>query len=387
MIGTIARVVRNEGVASAWRRAADRGADAIHVAVLRTRGLRAASRTPIAILNVAASGTALRSRLAEERLLRDIALLQPGLLTMFTSRSHARAMPATFDDSVREALSTTSATAVHFEGMNDVPLDAALRLARSGMPIILGLHDLSLFNGRWQDVDTPAAALVARRAIARDLLMAARAVIVPSHSLLEEHRRLFAIPHLDGSVIQPGVRPVSASTSTSTVGTRNAIAFAGSVTRSKGAHLLPEFAGLIGDTKLHVFGGGDGDLLAALRRAPNVIVHGYYRGGHLPTLLQRHGIGLVVLPSIVPEAFSLVLSEAWVAGAAVASFDIGAQAERIRRYGGGWLTPLANGAGGLAVIANDWNARRINKDIPTGMASPLDSAARHIDFYRALGLL
>ena len=56
-----------------------------------------------------------------------------------------------------------------------------------------------------------------------------------------------------------------------------------------------------------------------MRRLPNVNVHGYYRAGALPSLLARYGIGLIVLPSIVPETFSLVLSEARLAGVAVVS--------------------------------------------------------------------
>ena len=94
------------------------------------------------------------------------------------------------------------------------------------------------------------------------------------------------------------------------------IAYAGSVKRHKGGHLLPEIAAMLAarGATLHVFGGGDVDLLRPLRRLPNVVVHGYYRSDALPSLLARHRIGLVLLPSIVPEAFSLTMSEAWRAG-------------------------------------------------------------------------
>ena len=47
-----------------------------------------------------------------------------------------------------------------------------------------------------------------------------------------------------------------------------------------------------------------------------------------------------MLPSIFPETWCLSLAEAWRAGLRVVAFDIGAQAERIRRTGRGFLLPL-----------------------------------------------
>ena len=47
-----------------------------------------------------------------------------------------------------------------------------------------------------------------------------------------------------------------------------------------------------------------------------------------------------MLPSIFPETWCLSLAEAWRAGLRVVAFDIGAQAERIRRTGRGILLPL-----------------------------------------------
>ncbi len=53
---------------------------------------------------------------------------------------------------------------------------------------------------------------------------------------------------------------------------------------------------------------------------------------------QRADIGF--LPSIWPETWCLALGDAWRAGLAVAAFDLGAPAERIRATGRGWLLPL-----------------------------------------------
>ena len=48
-----------------------------------------------------------------------------------------------------------------------------------------------------------------------------------------------------------------------------------------------------------------------------------------------------------PETWCLSLAEAWQAGLAVAAFDVGAQAERIRGTGRGFLLPLGLPAGSV----------------------------------------
>jgi O-antigen biosynthesis protein len=418
MIRTIGTVIRGEGLASALRRANERIGDALHAAALRARGAFAGAGDA-SILNVAASGTALRlggvqtqlaARLDVERNLRPVALLAPGVLELSTPRPHARRIATDIETGIREALALTGARSVHFEGMHDVPFDAVTRLIESGIRVMLSVHDFSLFCARphlveepmerfcfySQDLDRCERCLrqtwdvrkdsqLARRTLGRKLLSSATGGIFPSRFLLEQHRQLFSLPNLAGEVIEPGVaaldRPVHSS------GAGRAIAYAGSVKVHKGAHLLPELARLLGNVEVHVFGGGDEDLLRAMRRIPNITIHGYYRGGTLPDLLARNGIGLVVLPSLWPETYSLVLSEAWLAEAAVAAFDLGAQAERIRGQGGGWLAPLESGVAGLARIIDDWMAGRITAAIPHTVASPADAAAAHVELYRTCGVL
>jgi glycosyltransferase involved in cell wall biosynthesis len=405
MIRTIASVIRGEGLPSALRRSNERIGDALIDLALRSRGAFESPRD-IAILNVAASGvssrlggvqTQLAARLHDERALREVALLSPGVL----ERSGRRQVAADPESGIREAIAITGARTVHFEGMDGVPLAAALRLIESGIRVIISVHDFSLFCARphlleepmkqfcfysqdfdrchrclRQTWDVDSNAQRDRRTLAQQLLSSATALIFPSQFLLDQHRRLFALPDLAGEVIAPGV----AANNIQAREGRHGIAFAGSMKRHKGAHLLPELAGLI-DAKLHVFGGGDEDLFRAMRRVPNIKIHGYYRRGALPSLLAHHGIGLVVVPSIVPESYGLVLSEAWLAGASVAAFDLGAQAERIRLHGGGWLAPLESGAAGLAQIINDWRSRR-STSVTIAMTTPLDAAVAHVELYR-----
>ena len=57
-------------------------------------------------------------------------------------------------------------------------------------------------------------------------------------------------------------------------------------------------------------------------------------------LIKAQNAALALLPSICPETWCLSLGEAWRAGLRVVAFDIGAQAERIRRTGRGLVLPL-----------------------------------------------
>jgi glycosyltransferase involved in cell wall biosynthesis len=112
-----------------------------------------------------------------------------------------------------------------------------------------------------------------------------------------------------------------------------------------------------------------------------------YRAGALPSLLARHRVGLVVLPSIVPESYGLTLSESWLAGAAAAAFDHGALAERIRRHGGGWVAPLESGAAGLAEIVEHWMSGQASEPAPHATSSPTEAAVAHHRLYQKWRLL
>jgi glycosyltransferase involved in cell wall biosynthesis len=369
MIRTIAAVIRGEGAASAARRTGERIGEAAQHAAFRMRGLfAAAGQTPI--VNVALGGVAprtggvaiqLMARLRAERTLRSVALLHPGTLFLSTPFAHERRIAASdFTTSVRDALSITGARAVHVEGTYGLPLADTLRLIDAGIAVVISVHDFSLAGD-----------------LARQLLGAATGVIFPSQFLLDRHRELFAA---SGEVVEPAIPAAERIVQIDPA--RKGIAYAGSVKRHKGGHLLPEIARGLDD--LHVFGGGDEELLRPLRRMPNVSVHGYYRSGTLPSLLARHGIGLVLIPSIVPEAYCMTMSEAWMAGASVGAFDLGAPAERIRRDGGGWLAPIESGAEGLVEIVERWRSEG-GPPVPRVTALPIDAARAHVELYRRWG--
>jgi len=80
----------------------------------------------------------------------------------------------------------------------------------------------------------------------------------------------------------------------------------------------------------------DGRLLDTGR----VFVTGEYRADEAAPLIQAQNASLAWVPSIWPETWCFTLSEAWRAGLRVATFDLGAQAERVRRTGRGIVLPL-----------------------------------------------
>lgn len=406
MIGTIANVVRGERLASAMRRANERIAAASRDALLRARGIITRSHGA-AILNIAPGGIAprtggvavqLAARLAEERELRNVALFHRERLTLSAPASHIRRV-TTIDD----ALALTRAAALHIEGTGGMELDEILHWT-SRMPVTISVHDFSLFcetgNLLEHSVDrfcgysrdplrcarcTPHQDAVRHRDLARRVLTSAAGLVFASQFLLDAHRELFNLPLRDALVIEPPTPALPAHTR------GDAIAFAGSVGVHKGAHLLPEIATALAarNWPLHVFGGGDLALLRALRAHRNVVVHGYYRAGTLPSLLARHGVGHVLLPSIVPESFSLTLSETWLAGATAIAFDHGAPAHRIREHGGGRLVPLDAGVAGIIdAIDAALRAPRTDDDARRrALTSPAAAARAFANAYRAWGLI
>jgi glycosyltransferase involved in cell wall biosynthesis len=78
----------------------------------------------------------------------------------------------------------------------------------------------------------------------------------------------------------------------------------------------------------------------ALLATGRVFITGEFGRDEATGLIRAQAAHLAFLPSIWPETWCYALSDMWEAGLAVAAFDIGTPAERIRRAGGGWLLPL-----------------------------------------------
>ena len=190
--------------------------------------------------------------------------------------------------------------------------------------------------GRNIEEDISVAALRARSA---KVLSGARRLSVPSADAATRLRRHFpesrpiVEPHEDdGAVVSRFVRP----------GRPLRVCIVGGIGVEKGFDVLlacardAEARGLpiefivVGHTR------DDRRLLATGR----VFITGPYDDAEVEALIRAQDAHLAFLPSIWPETWCFTLGHAWRAGLAVAVFDIGAQAERIRRTGRGWVFPL-----------------------------------------------
>ena len=102
-----------------------------------------------------------------------------------------------------------------------------------------------------------------------------------------------------------------------------------------------------------------------LLAAGPVFVTGNYAEAEAITLIRKQRAQIALIPSIFPETWCFALSRAWQAGLATAVFDIGAQAERVRRTGRGWVLPL-----GLSPRALNDALLRLAPDAPPGQCPP-----------------
>ncbi len=363
---TIVRVAHGEGLGSVAVRAGERVSEAWQRRMRIVRGAAAPLPHP-RVLNVLTlppsprlGGVAvqLNARLDEERRLRDVALFDQRLLHV-----GPRAWRV-------ESLGAIDARTLIVEGaFGDLTV-----IPEGGVELILAIHDFSLISSHPHELEVDEV----RREIARRLLERARVTIFPSNFLRDAYRAV--VPRLEARLIEPGIADVVVPVAP----LRNRIAFAGSVKPHKGGVLIPEIIRAAGDAEWHVFGGGDVELLRPVRGL--AAVHGYYRSGSLSQLLARHRIGLAILPSIVPESFSLALSECWSAGVPVVAFDHGAIAERVRAHGGGFLVPREAGVEGIAACVRDW-LRGATMTVPARVPSARDAAAAHVALYEELGVL
>lgn len=331
---------------------------------------------------------------------------------------------APFAAAVEWALAQTGAGAVQIEGAADLPLRTVLAVARH-VPLVLAVHDFTLFCVRahlfalpddrfcgWcRDAERCRRCLRAdgagfdveylaeRREVAAALLEAARAVIFPSNFVRDRYAELFpSRPSAVRAVIAPAA-PVGPFPRwwPRADGERGCVAFAGTALGHKGAAV---FEGLVAalravpsPPRFSAYGGGDPTILNRWRRL-GIAVHGYYGAGTLPARLARDGVDVVVLPSVVPESYGLILSECRRAGVPVVAFDFGAIADRVRAHGDGRLVPIAEGAAGLArAVADVLCARRATpkRAVATradddGGAEVRRAVAEWAALHRALGL-
>ncbi len=102
-----------------------------------------------------------------------------------------------------------------------------------------------------------------------------------------------------------------------------------------------------------------------LMQAGPVFVTGEYKEAEAVALIEAQGADLALIPSVWPETWCFALSRAWQAGLPAAVFDLGAQAERVRATGRGWVLPL-----GLSARALNDALLRLAPDAPASQSPP-----------------
>lgn len=439
------RVLRLEG----WRAARDRAADRRHDAAWRRAFVAAlpVGANGVGVLNLLSTPPAVRlggvqiqlqSRLSAEAELRGAALLfRSGSAWRLLRRggpSHGEPVGAAsdsggqrYDDelvrAVRIASGRVGAGAVHVENVAGFPLGGLLAIVRGGLTLVLGSHDFALFCERPHLIEASSGRFCGYsrdpvrceaclghdrprrpgyqdqwRALARELLAAAEAVVYPSRFARDTHLALFTgLDEARHVVIAPAaLLPEADALPAHHPGPLRRVAFLGPVKAHKGGAMLPEVVRLLAADRgpglqFRVYGGGDAGLLDALHGLPRVRVRGSYRAGALPALLVNDRIDLALLLSIWPETHALVLDECAAASVPVIAFDLGAQGERIRFLGIGETVPPALGAQGIAeAVARRAQARQA-PEVPPGLrarlGTPADAARAHLNLFHALGLL
>lgn len=103
---------------------------------------------------------------------------------------------------------------------------------------------------------------------------------------------------------------------------------------AKGLSILKKFAEFsIGkDYKICMNGAVGESNLDVFCRNDNFVQYGKYKKEDIYERLVSQKIGVVFFTSICPETFSYVVSELMLTGIPIACFDIGAQAEKIKKY-------------------------------------------------------
>ena len=115
------------------------------------------------------------------------------------------------------------------------------------------------------------------------------------------------------------------------------LAFVGIVNDHKGSEIYKQL--ILNDKNYDYYLFGDSNDEFFKKNLNNYKYCGFYDNKDLPKLLNDNKIDLVLMLSVCPESFSYTLSETMIAKVPVLTFDIGAIANRVKKYGVGKVIP------------------------------------------------
>ncbi|MBL8383435.1 MAG: glycosyltransferase [Burkholderiales bacterium] len=210
-----------------------------------------------------------------------------------------------------------------------VPEEAVCRgcLARNdeGFVSLFEARDIGAWRGAWGKCLAVAESIRCFSDASRELLLRAYPHLERGRIAVDPHR----VDHLP--LRRPALRP----------GAVLHVGVVGHVDRAKGAGVVRELAleirarGL--PVRVSVIGTVAGDLPGEV-----VSATGAYDHAQLPRLIEESGANVFLFPSIVPETFSFVTQELIECDVPLVCFDLGAQAERVRKYNRGLVVPVGS---------------------------------------------
>lgn len=119
----------------------------------------------------------------------------------------------------------------------------------------------------------------------------------------------------------------------------------GYISEHKGSHVLRGLSDAIikkgDDSRILVFGSLDG---LTTGRVGAIDMMGPYAPADLPDLCEDNGIDIAFVPSICAETFSFITKELSIIGIPTASFDLGGQADILKRFDQGHILKMETSA-------------------------------------------
>ena len=206
-----------------------------------------------------------------------------------------------------------------------------------GIPKDLGACDHCLLRNLsavWSSTDVPAIANW--RAMFRKLLDAATTISVFDPSSITLLQRAYNLPRTRFSVVPHSDHYFSVAAPLRSDGPLH-IGLLGTLTPAKGAEVVNDLARYMDEVAPDVPITLVGQTVVPTHA--RITVMGSYEVDDLPGIIQRTGINVCLLSSIVPETFSYTLSEIIKMELPVVAFDIGAQGRRTAAYPKGLVVP------------------------------------------------
>lgn len=160
-------------------------------------------------------------------------------------------------------------------------------------------------------------------------------VIAPSEDAKNKINQIYS--DIEITAIEHGVNVDKTDNSPKVVG-KLKVAFIGVLCKHKGSDMVGELIDHRNpNIEFHAF--GKSEYADLTQNTPNYTYHGPYEREELSELLCKNNINVICFLQIWPETYSYTTNEAVSAGIPVLSLDIGAGAERVKKYGFGWVLP------------------------------------------------